>query len=63
MSFPSEAADGEQTCITVTAICDDIVEGTEAVTVTIPSSAMYVRNDNGADFTLFQPIYFIDGSG
>ena len=63
MSFPSEAADGEQSCITVTAICDDIAEETEAVTVTIPSNSMYMQNGNGADFTLFQAIHFIDGSG
>ena len=63
VSFPPGAADEAQMCITVTAMCDDIAEGTEAVTVGIPSSTMYVRNTAGAGFTSFQTIHFIDGSG
>ena len=65
VSFPAAAADGEQSCINVTAMCDDSEEENEAVAVSIPSSTdmMYVRNGSGNGFVVTETIKFMDGSG
>ena len=58
VSFPPEAADGTQSCVTVTAICDDITEGTEVVVLYFQThTLLYVH------YNEFKPIHFIDGSG
>ena len=62
--FLAAAADGEQSCINVTAMCDDLEEENEAVAVTIPGTdTMYERNASGNGFTVTETIEFIDGSG
>ena len=52
--FAAGASDGAESCITIIAICDSLVEGDEAVTVVLPgnSNSTYAINSNGPFFNL-----------
>ena len=63
VTFQGGAVDGEQSCITVTAICDEEIEGEEAVAVLFVNSMTFVRNDSGNGVTGSVEISIVDGTG
>lgn len=61
VSFVAGAEDGAQSCITITAICDNEVEEDERVLVGIPlPSDLYMADVSGERFSL-QTVTSIDG--
>lgn len=47
VTFQEEAVDGEQSCVSITPICDEEIEGEEAVAALLVNSMTFVRNDSG----------------
>ena len=45
--FAAGASDGAESCITIIAICDSLVEGDETVTVALPGGSTYAINSSG----------------
>ena len=63
VTFQAEAVDEEQSCVSVTAICDEEIEGEEAVAALLVNSMAFVRNDSGNDVAGFVQIFIEDGAG
>lgn len=63
ITFQAGAFDDEQSCISVTAICDEEIEGEEAVAVVFRNSMTFVRNDTGKSVSGFVQVYIQDGTG
>ena len=63
--FTTGASDGEERCITITAICDDQMEEDETVLIVFPSSSstLYVIDASDNGFTGFLQVIFMDNDG
>ena len=61
--FTTGASDGEERCITITAICDDQMEEDETVLIVLPSSTLYVTDSSDNGFTEFLRVTFMDNDG
>ena len=61
--FTTGASDGEDRCITITAICDNQMEEDETVLIVFPSSTLYVINASDNNFTEFLRVTFMDNDG
>ena len=61
--FAAGASDGAESCITIIAICDSLVEGDEAVIVVLPgnSNSTYAINSSGTFFTSLAVVTILDG--
>ena len=61
--FTTGASDGEERCITITAICDNQMEEDETVLIVFPSSSLYVTDGSDNGFTTFLQVTFMDNDG
>ena len=63
VNFLAGAVDGDQRCITITAISDDILEEQEAVLIFIAGSDLYTIATDGTDYSHFRTILILDSTG
>ena len=61
--FTTGASDGEERCITITAICDNQMEEDETVLIVPLSSSLYVTDASGNGFITFLKVTFMDNDG
>ena len=59
--FAAGASDGAESCITIIAICDSLVEGDEAVIVALPGSSTYAIDSSGIVFISLAVFTILDG--
>ena len=59
--FAAGASDGAESCITIIAICDSLVEEDEAVIVALPGSSTYAINSSSTFFTSLAVFTILDG--
>ena len=61
--FSPGAADGEERCVTITAICDDVSEENETIVVILTSGQGYETNTTGSEFTGFLLVTIEESAG
>jgi hypothetical protein len=61
--FSPGAADGEERCVTITAICDGVGEENETIVVILPNGQGYETNTTGSEFTGFLLVIIVESAG
>jgi hypothetical protein len=60
--FSPGAADGEERCVTITAICDGVGEENETIVVILPNGQGYETNTTGSEFTGFLLVIIVESA-
>ena len=61
--FSPGAADGEERCVTITAICDGVSEENETIVVILTNGQGYETNTTGLEFTGFVVVIIVESTG